>query len=68
MRKVQCSICGKSPALHGVYLERTSAKGEVFEGICKPSCNADLPQETKILMAISGSESLLAELDKEVTK
>lgn len=52
---MKCRICNKEHWQIGGYLERVNEKG--VDGIweCRPSCNADLPQETNLLMALDSS-------------
>lgn len=48
----KCRLCGKGPLEIGGYLTRVNEKG--VEGIweCRPSCDADLPPDTRLLMAL----------------
>ena len=60
---MHCRLCGKKIDQIGGYLHRVNPKG--VEGIweCRPTCNADLPQETNLLLAIVGEPD--AALHKE---
>lgn len=51
---VKCKLCGKGIDEISGYLHRVNEKG--VEGIweCRPSCDADLSQETNLLLALEG--------------
>ena len=54
---MKCRTCGKGIAEIGGYLTRVNPKGEVpavWE--CRPNCSADLPQDTRLLLAIEGDD------------
>ena len=52
-----CRFCGKSPTQCKGWLERVNEKGVagIFE--CRPSCDADLPPDERVLGAIEGCEA-----------
>lgn len=53
---LKCRICGKTAHEIGGYLERMN-KGEIpsiWE--CRPSCDADLPDDLALKMAIEGED------------
>lgn len=50
-----CRICGKGAMEIGGYLQRVNAKGNDGIWECKPSCQADLPNETKLILALEES-------------
>jgi hypothetical protein len=54
MSSSTCRKCGKGLFEIGGYLQRVNPKG--VDGIweCRPSCDADLPQETNLMLAIEG--------------
>ena len=56
---MNCRLCGKHISEIGGYLARVNPKG--VEGIweCRPSCFADLPQETNLLLALEDNEKEL---------
>lgn len=60
---IKCQHCGRNPSQISGYLTRTNEKG--VEGIwsCAPTCDADLPRETVVLMAIEG-ENVTAMTDE----
>ncbi|HET6631567.1 MAG TPA: hypothetical protein VFG73_02510 [Rhodanobacteraceae bacterium] len=47
-----CRLCGKPLRRVGGYLQRVNEKGVpgIFE--CRPSCDADLPPDTRLLLAL----------------
>lgn len=52
---IKCRLCGKHISeLRGAYLTRVNEKGVPGVWECRPMCEADLPQETLLLMAIEG--------------
>lgn len=53
---IECRKCGKGAHAIGGFLKRVNEKGMTGIWECEPSCNADLPFETKLLLAIEGSE------------
>lgn len=53
-KAIACRLCGKGVLEIGGYLSRVNAKGEVGIWECRPTCLADLSQETKIMLAIEG--------------
>lgn len=64
---IKCSKCGVVPSPDKpFYLERVNPKGVagIFE--CRPTCGADLPQETLLQMAIEGDAALDAMDPKQV--
>lgn len=60
-----CRLCGKNALEIGGFLARVNPKGEAGIWECRPSCGADLPQETKILMAIEGDDKGITKADKD---
>lgn len=52
-----CRLCGKSAQEIGGYLTRVNEKGVTGIWECRPTCDADLPFETNILMALEGEET-----------
>ena len=51
----KCRLCGKHLGeLRGAYLTRVNEKGAPGVWECRPMCEADLSQETLLLMAIDG--------------
>lgn len=52
----KCRLCGKGPFEIGGYLQRINPKGEdgIFE--CRPSCDAKITNEEKIISAIENTE------------
>lgn len=49
----KCRLCGKGlDDLRGAYLTRVNEKGVPGIWECRPMCEADLPQETLLIMAI----------------
>lgn len=56
---MKCRKCGANPAdSKPVYLERVNAKGIPGIWECRPVCNADLPQETLLMMAIDDAAAI----------
>jgi hypothetical protein len=51
---VKCMHCGKGVHETGGYLTRVNEKGVPGIWECSPSCDADLPQETNLMLAITG--------------
>jgi hypothetical protein len=49
-----CKKCGRGPHEIGGYLTRVNEKGVpgIFE--CAPNCEADLPSDVAVLLAIEG--------------
>lgn len=56
MSAIICRKCGKGPNEIGGYLTRVNEKGVAGIWECRPSCDADLPQETNLLLAIEEEE------------
>lgn len=53
----KCKLCGKSISeLRGAYLTRVNEKGVPGIWECRPTCEADLPQETLLMMAIESDD------------
>jgi hypothetical protein len=54
MSGITCQKCGSDAAQCKGYLQRVNEKGVpgIFE--CRPVCGADLPQDTRVLLAIEG--------------
>ena len=53
----KCRLCGKHISeLRGAYLTRVNEKGVPGIWECRPMCEADLPQETLLMMAIEGGD------------
>jgi hypothetical protein len=58
---LKCRICHKAAHQIGGFLHRIN-KGElpsIWE--CRPTCDADLPQDVAMIMAIEGSDSAIKE-------
>ena len=53
----ECRKCGKGPHAIGGYLQRVNEKGVPGIWECRPNCEADLPQDTRVLLAIEGDPS-----------
>jgi hypothetical protein len=54
---LKCRICGKCAHEIGGFLHRLN-KGEIpsiWE--CRPTCDADLPDDTALIMAIEGDDT-----------
>lgn len=49
---MKCRLCNKGPLQIGGYLQRVNPKGETGIWECRPCCEADLPQETNLLLAL----------------
>jgi hypothetical protein len=49
---MKCRLCNKGPLEIGGYLQRVNPKGETGIWECRPCCEADLPQETNLLLAL----------------
>lgn len=54
---MNCRICGKTALEIGGYLQRVNEKGVPGIWECRPNCSADLPQDTRLLLAIEGDET-----------
>lgn len=54
---MKCRICNKNALQIGGYLTRVNRKGVPGVWECRPTCDAALPSDTKLLMAIDGSEA-----------
>lgn len=53
----KCRLCGKSISeLRGAYLTRVNEKGVPGIWECRPTCEADLPQEALLVMAIESDD------------
>lgn len=52
MNNPVCRLCGKSLSEIGGYLTRVNEKGVKGIWECRPTCDADLPQETNLILAI----------------
>ncbi len=50
----KCRKCGKVAQEIGGYLHRVNEKGVAGIWECRPTCDADLPFETSLLLAIEG--------------
>lgn len=50
----KCRLCGKGIEEIGGYLHRVNEKGVPGIWECRPTCDADLPQETNLLLALEG--------------
>ncbi|MFZ5699695.1 MAG: hypothetical protein ACOY9J_13470 [Pseudomonadota bacterium] len=48
----KCRICGRGLGQIGGYLQRVNEKGVPGVWECSPTCAADLPTETVLLMAV----------------
>lgn len=51
---MNCRKCGKTPHECGGYLARMNEKGAKGIWECRPSCDSDLPFDTKLELAIEG--------------
>lgn len=49
---MKCRLCNKGLNEIGGYLQRVNPKGETGIWECRPCCEADLPQETNLLLAL----------------
>ena len=56
MDTMKCRICGKGVLEIGGYLTRVNEKGVPGIWECRPMCGADLPQDTKLMLAITGED------------
>ncbi len=65
MSKYACRLCGKTALEIGGYLTRVNEKG--VDGIweCRPNCKADLPPDTRLLLAIEGEPEAKAGKEKK---
>jgi len=53
---MKCRICGKGVLEIGGYMARVNEKGVPGIWECRPMCGADLPQDTKLMLAITGED------------
>lgn len=53
---MKCRLCGKGPNEIRGYLARVNEFGVPGIWECRPSCNADLSQEERVIAAIEGEE------------
>lgn len=54
IQEIQCRKCGKTMQECKGYLERMNEKGVPGIWECRPSCDADLPLDMRVLLAIEG--------------
>ena len=52
-----CSLCGKDSFETGGWLERVNEKGVMGKWECRPSCEAELSNDNRLLGAITGREN-----------
>jgi len=53
---MQCRICGKHISEVGGYLARVTPKGGPAEWECRPNCQADLPEDVRLVLAIEADD------------
>ena len=51
-----CRLCGKAAYEIGGYLTRVNEKGVPGIWECRPTCDADLPFETNLILALEDEE------------
>lgn len=51
---MKCRKCEKYAPEIGGYLERVNEKGIPGVWECRPTCDSDLPFETRLLLAVEG--------------
>ena len=51
---MKCRRCNKTAHEIGGYLTRVNEKGVPGVWECRPTCGADLPPDTRVLLAIEG--------------
>ena len=51
---IKCRLCGKGAQEIGGYLHRVNKTGEAGIWECRPTCDADLPFELNLILAIKG--------------
>ena len=56
VNKMICRKCGKTALEIGGYLARVNEKGVAGIWECRPVCGADLPQDTKLMLARTGED------------
>lgn len=49
---IKCRLCGNGIEEIGGYLHRVNEKGVPCIWECRPTCKADLPQDTNLLLAL----------------
>lgn len=65
---VKCRLCGRGLSQIGGYLQRTNEKGVPGNWECRPTCDADLPKETSVLLAVEGEDVADGYMDAPVTE
>lgn len=53
---MKCRLCGRGLNQIGGYLQRVNEKGVAGVWECRPTCEADLIEETAVLLAVEGEE------------
>lgn len=53
---IECRKCGVSMAKCGGYLTRVNEKGVPGIWECRPVCGADLPPDTRVMLAIDADD------------
>ena len=51
---IECRKCGNSAQQCKGYLARVNEKGVPGVWECRPSCDADLPPDVRVLLAVEG--------------
>lgn len=54
---VVCQLCGKDAQEIGGYLHRVNELGVAGIWECRPTCDADLPFETNLLLALEDGQN-----------
>ena len=57
----RCRLCGKTVHEIGGYLHRVNAKGVAGVWECRPSCNAAMTFDDRLIAAIEGEENARAQ-------
>lgn len=53
---IECRKCGAAPMKCGGYLARVNEKGVPGVWECRPSCDADLPPDVRVLLAVEADD------------
>lgn len=51
---IKCRLCGKGAVETHGYLHRVNEKGVPGIWECRPTCQADLPPDVRVLLTIEG--------------
>lgn len=54
---IKCRLCGRGPNQIRGYLHRVNELGVTGVWECRPSCDADMSAEERIIAAIEGEET-----------